>query len=67
MANDANYGQITMSEHDGFIVVFPNGFSRLKSGRFATWNAGNCCAGARDENVDDVGFIRQVVGNLSGS
>ena len=64
MANDANYGQITMSEHDGFIVVFPNGFSRLRSGRFATWNAGNCCAGARDENVDDVGFIRQVVGNL---
>ena len=61
MAKDAIYGQITMSEREGFIVVFPNGFSKLKSGKFATWNAGNCCGGARDENADDVGFIRQVV------
>ena len=32
---------------------------------FATWNAGNCCGGARDQNVDDVGFIRQIVANLT--
>ena len=64
MANDANYGQITMSEREGFVVVFPNGFSKLKSGRFATWNAGSCCAGARDANADDVGFIRQIVNQV---
>ena len=65
MANDTYYGQIRKSESEGFVVVFPNGFSKLKSGKFATWNAGNCCGGARDGSVDDVGFIRQMVANLS--
>jgi polyhydroxybutyrate depolymerase len=32
----------------------------------ATWNAGNCCAKARDENVDDVGFLRAVVADVMG-
>ena len=65
MADDSHYGLITASERNGFIVVFPNGYSKLKSGKFATWNAGNCCGGARDENINDVGFIRQVVNNVT--
>lgn len=60
-ADDANYGLITKSEREGFIAVFPNGFSKLRSGKFATWNAGTCCGEARERNVDDVGFIRRVV------
>jgi polyhydroxybutyrate depolymerase len=56
---------ISKSDNEGFVVVFPNGFSRLPSGKFATWNAGNCCGGARDENVDDVGFIKKIIDNLS--
>jgi polyhydroxybutyrate depolymerase len=60
-ANDDNYGLITKSEQAGFIAVFPNGISRLASGMLATWNAGNCCAQARDQNVDDVGFLRAVI------
>ncbi|HEV8314831.1 MAG TPA: PHB depolymerase family esterase [Burkholderiaceae bacterium] len=63
-ADDTKYGLITKSEQAGFIAVFPNGYSKLKSGKFATWNAGNCCGGARDQNVDDVGFIRRIVANL---
>lgn len=65
MANDTYYGQITQSNRAGFVVVFPNGFSKLASGKFATWNAGNCCGGARDQDVDDVGLIRQIVANLT--
>jgi polyhydroxybutyrate depolymerase len=65
-ANDTYYGQISKSNSEGFIAVFPHGFSKLKNGKFATWNAGNCCGGARDQNVDDVGFIRQIVTNLTG-
>lgn len=65
-ASDENYGQISKSNKEGFIVVFPNGYSRQASGRFATWNAGSCCAAARDENIDDVGFVRQMVSNVSG-
>ena len=38
--------------------------SRLRSGKFATWNAGICCGRARDENVDDVGFVREIVKQL---
>lgn len=64
-ADDSRYGLIGKSEREGFVAVFPNGFSKLKSGKFATWNAGNCCGGARDENVDDVGFIRKVVASLT--
>ena len=65
-ADDAKYGLVTASEREGFVAVFPNGFSRLPGGRFATWNAGRCCGQARDRDVDDVGFIRQVVANVEG-
>jgi polyhydroxybutyrate depolymerase len=64
-ANDTNYGLVTLSEKEGAIVVFPNGTSKLKSGMFATWNAGNCCGDARDNKVDDVGFVRKIVANLT--
>lgn len=65
MASEENYGLNAKSDRESFIVVFPNGFSRSASGKFATWNAGNCCGPARDNNIDDVGFIRQVIENLS--
>lgn len=64
-ANDAYYGQITQSERRGFVAVFPNGLSRLRSGLLATWNAGRCCGEARDRNADDVGFIRAVVSEVT--
>jgi polyhydroxybutyrate depolymerase len=64
-SNDALYGLITKSESEGFVPVFPNGFSKFPNGKLATWNAGNCCGAARDRQVDDVGFIREVVQNLT--
>lgn len=60
-ASDAHYGLISKSESAGFIVVFPNGYSKLPSGKFATWNAGACCGEARDRQVDDVGFVHQLL------
>ena len=63
MADD-RYNLISKSDKEGFIVAFPNGASRLKSGKFATWNAGNCCGYARDNNIDDVGFTREVIRDL---
>ena len=65
-ARDESYGLISKSEAEGFVVVFPNGYSKLKSGKFATWNAGACCAAARDQNVDDVGFVREIISNTTG-
>jgi polyhydroxybutyrate depolymerase len=59
-ADDSKYRLISKSEQSGFIAVFPNGYSRF-GGKLATWNAGTCCAGAVRNNVDDVGFIREVI------
>jgi len=64
-ADDKFYGQIAQSDKSGYVVVFPNGYSRLPSGKLATWNAGHCCGAARDRNIDDVGFIREIVKRLS--
>src|SRR5690348_8155586 len=60
-ANDSKYGLISKSDSAGFIAVFPNGYSRLPGGILATWNAGTCCGAAQKNNVDDVGFIREVI------
>ncbi len=65
MARDQAYGLIPKSNKEGFIIVFPNGFSKLQSGKFATWNAGTCCGDARDKNIDDVGFVKAIVKNIS--
>lgn len=64
MSRDRLYGLVSQSEASGWIVVFPNGFSRLPGGRMATWNAGICCGAARDRNSDDVGFLRAVVAQV---
>ena len=65
MADDERYGLIGKSERAGFVVAFPNGYSKFPGGRFATWNAGDCCGDARDRKVDDVGFLRAVVAQLN--
>lgn len=63
-ADDRYYGLVSHAEQAGYVVVFPNGTSRLRSGKLATWNAGLCCGQARDRQVDDVGFVRAVVADL---
>lgn len=60
-ADNSKYKLISKSEEVGFIALFPNGTSKFKSGKFATWNAGKCCGYARDEKIDDVGFIRAII------
>ncbi len=64
MADDSHYGLQKKADEAGFVVAFPNGYSKLPGGRFATWNAGGCCGDARDRGVDDVGFARAVVAAL---
>jgi polyhydroxybutyrate depolymerase len=55
------------ADRDGFIVIYPNGtdesrpLMNLFGKSFRTWNAGGCCGYARDNGIDDVGFIRAVV------
>ncbi len=65
MADDERYGLVSAAERDGYVVVFPNGYSRLPRGRLATWNAGGCCGAARDRGSDDVGFLRALVERIA--
>jgi len=58
------YGLREKSDRQGFIVAFPNGASRLPTGKFATWNAGNCCGYAVESQSDDVGFIKAVIDDI---
>jgi len=41
----------------GMVVVYPQGIGW-------SWNAGNCCARAQQENIDDVAFVRELVDRL---
>lgn len=48
-----------------FIAVFPEGLGKTALGKtFGTWNAGRCCGYAKEQSIDDVGFIRLVIQDL---
>jgi polyhydroxybutyrate depolymerase len=51
-------GMNTKSDSAGFVVVYPNGVS-------LSWNGGACCGDAVSNDVDDVGFARAVVADVS--
>lgn len=63
-SNDDYYQYLSSAEKNNYIVIFPNGFSRFPSGRLATWNAGACCGEARNQKIDDVGFITALVNSF---
>ena len=52
----------TADKHN-FIVVYPAGTGKRKN-TLLTWNAGNCCGYARDNNINDVKFIDKMIDNL---
>ncbi|MFI0354589.1 alpha/beta hydrolase family esterase [Actinomadura sp. 9N407] len=60
--NDMHYireqtGLDEVSDKNGFLVAYPNGFMR-------TWNAGGCCWFARMAGIDDVGFLDALIDKL---
>ncbi|MFZ6031078.1 MAG: alpha/beta hydrolase family esterase [Chloroflexota bacterium] len=56
-----------IADEDGFLVVYPNGTSASGNGTNQTWNAGTCCGYAKENHVDDVGFVRAIVADLQSS
>jgi polyhydroxybutyrate depolymerase len=50
----------TQADTSGFIVVYPNG-----TGRKSSWNGGDCCGEAAVKEVDDVGFVRALIKEIS--
>lgn len=50
-----------------FIVVYPDGVGIGRNeDRLRTWNGGYCCGPAVKKNVDDVDFIRRLIGVVEG-
>ncbi len=47
------------ANNNHFIVVYPNGTG--ESPDALSWNGGRCCFYARDHDIDDVAFVRQMV------
>ncbi|HET9993585.1 MAG TPA: PHB depolymerase family esterase [Kofleriaceae bacterium] len=47
------------SDAAGFVSVHPNGATIPGS-----WNAGGCCGTAPSQNIDDIGFMKQLVDDL---
>lgn len=48
------------------VVAYPDGARSLFGRATADWNAGECCGYAMRRQVDDVGFLRAIIENLSG-
>lgn len=49
-----------LSDEHGFLVAYPNGF-------MTTWNAGDCCGAAKIGGIDDVEFLSELIGALTGA
>lgn len=64
-ANEQEYSMMDrLADRETFIAVYPNGTGRFEK-RLLTWNAGTCCAYAALNHVDDVGFVRALIAELS--
>jgi polyhydroxybutyrate depolymerase len=55
-------GLNAQSDASGFIVVYPEG-----TGKITSWNGGHCCGEAAQRNIDDVGFVRALIEELSAT
>jgi polyhydroxybutyrate depolymerase len=52
------YGFDELADRHGFLVAYPDGVGR-------SWNAGWCCGPAHGQSVDDVGFVEELVADVS--
>jgi polyhydroxybutyrate depolymerase len=50
-----------LADKNNFMAVYPSGTARDTAARVPTWNAGNCCAYAVLNHVDDVSFLRKLI------
>jgi polyhydroxybutyrate depolymerase len=48
----------------GYAVIFPAGSGR-RGDRLLTWNGGYCCGYAARRNVDDLGFLTEVIADAA--
>lgn len=59
-AMQANCALDPIADEKGFITVYPEGTGPHPT--MKVWNGGKCCGSAVTENVDDVGYIKKLIG-----
>jgi len=62
------------ADRSGFIVAYPDGtdqprhfLNAMRKPGLLTWNAGGCCGFAMEHRIDDVAFLRAMVGEIERS
>ena len=55
-----SYGWDPLADSAKFVVAYPDGVERA-------WNGHGCCGRPARENIDDVGFITAMVGQISAA
>jgi polyhydroxybutyrate depolymerase len=64
-ANQKEYSLLdSLADQEKFVAVYPNGNGRFEN-RLLTWNAGTCCGYAAIKNIDDVGYVRELLAQIS--
>jgi len=53
-------GFVEKADEAGFVLAYPDGTGWLR-GSLLTWNAGACCGYASNREVDDLGFVRELL------
>ena len=65
---ETNTGFDEVADGNGFVVVYPDGIGGVMGNQdLRTWNAGNCCGPARQQNIDDVAFIDALIDHVSAA
>lgn len=59
-----DYPWTAKADEAGFILVFGQGTSRRDGDLINTWNAGECCAYARDNDIDDIQYVEDVLADV---
>lgn len=68
---EADTGWSRLADREGLVVLYPLGVSvpgvelhGLSGGPFRHWNAGFCCGRAKDQGIDDEGFVLRAIAHV---
>jgi polyhydroxybutyrate depolymerase len=57
-------GMDSVAESHHFLAAYPDGSGEI-FGLSSDWNAGQCCGGPHFDKVDDIGFLRAMIADIS--
>jgi polyhydroxybutyrate depolymerase len=55
----------SLADSGRFVVAYPNASTSILGRLRSDWNAGECCGSPAKHDVDDIGFLRELIRDLS--